>query len=73
MISSVLDLKSILGNKANLIIDASKYSVLDLQTLANTAFTNEHTITFKNLSKFTILDINGIASNGKGSVIFDFT
>jgi hypothetical protein len=73
MYHPTLDLRSILCNKGSLIIDASKYDVLDLQSLANAATTNGCTITFKNLTKFTILDINAIASNGKRSVIFDFT
>lgn len=67
---STLDLKRIAAVGGGLVLDASKYSTLDLKAIAASAKSD---IVLKNVSEMSTMDIKNIASAGNGHVIFDMT
>ena len=67
-----LDLKSIAQAGGSLVVDAIKYTALDLKGVAS-ALNKGTTLTIKNADKFTALDCKGIAAAAQGQVIFDFS
>ena len=57
-----------------MIVDASRKTTLDLQSLAIAAKISGTMLILKNASKKTTLDCKSIANaGGKGTVIFDFS
>lgn len=67
---SAMDLKRVVAAGGGLIIDASKYSILDLKGIAAVAKTD---IVLKNVSEMSAMDMKNIATAGNGHVIFDMT
>ena len=67
---STLDLKRVVAAGGGLVLDASKYSTLDLKAFAASAKAN---IILKNVSDMSTMDMKNIASAGNGHVIFDMT
>lgn len=67
---SAMDLKRIVAAGGGLVLDATKYSALDLKTIAATAKAD---ITIKNVSEMSTMDMKNIAAAGNGHVIFDMT
>lgn len=67
---STIDLKRIAAAGGGLVLDASKFSTLDLKALASAS---KSTITLKNVSEMSTMDMKSIASAGNGHVIFDLT
>lgn len=70
---TVLDLKNILPSCGGMILDAKRYTTLDLKIIASSASDKQATIILKNLDGKTTLDLKNIASSGKGCVVFDFS
>lgn len=67
---STMDIKKIVAAGGGVILDASKYSTLDLKSIAGTA---KATVTLKNASEFSTMDLKNIAAAGNGHVVFDFS
>lgn len=67
---SALDLKRIVAAGGGMIIDASKYSTLDLKSIAAAAKTK---VIMQNVSEISVMDLKSIAAAGNGNVIFDMT
>lgn len=67
---SALDLKRVAAAGGGLIIDASKYSTLDLKTIASGAKAD---IILKNTAGISAMDLKSIAAVGNGHVVFDMT
>lgn len=67
---SAIDLKRVVAAGGGLILDASRYSTLDLKSLAASAKAD---IVLKNVSEMSAMDMKNIASAGNGHVIFDLS
>jgi len=67
-----MDYKSIASSGGGFILDASRFTVMDLKSIASSA-SGKGYVTIKNLAHFTVMDLKSIASSGGGHVIFDFT
>lgn len=70
MKKTTLDIKSIVSCGASVILDAKKYTTLDLKAIASLC-TNGNTITIKNASSKTTLELKALAEFE--NVILDLT
>jgi hypothetical protein len=67
---SALDLKRIAAAGGGMILDASKFSTLDLKTIAASAKAD---IILKNVSAVSTMDLKNIAAVGNGHIVIDMT
>lgn len=67
---SAIDLKRVVAAGGGLIIDATKFSALDIKAIAAAAKAD---IIIKNVSEMSTMDMKNIASAGNGHVVFDLT
>ena len=73
MKKTALEIKGICIAGANVIINATDYSVLELKSIVIAAKIAGTRLCIKHSSKLTTLDCKGIANVGeKGTVTFDF-
>ena len=63
-----MDIKRVAAAGGGLVLDASKYSAIDLKNIAAVA---KGPIILKNVSELSTMDMKGIAAAGNGNVIFD--
>lgn len=71
---TTLEIRSILSTGGNVIVDASKFTALELRTMASTAQSKGVKITIHNADSKTALECRGIAAaGGIGTVNFDFS
>ena len=68
------DLKSILFQGGDIVINADQFPVFEIRSMAFTAKGHGGHIYIKSASKLTVLDCKAIAfSGGRGTVTFDFS
>ena len=65
------NLIAIINSGAGIIIDGSTRSTTSLQQIAQAATTAGVTVTFKNISQKTTVNLQSIAQLGNGKVIFE--
>lgn len=71
---TALEIRTILSSGGNVVVDATKFTALELRTMASTAQSNGTKITIRNANTKTALECRGIASaGGTGTVFFDFS
>jgi len=69
------ELQSIVFSGGSIIIDARKYTIASLQTIAFVAKTHEAKVTIKHASGLSVQQCKDIAfsGGGQGIITFDFT
>lgn len=65
---STVDLKRVAAAGAGFVLDAGKFSPLDLKAIVSSA---KGTVTIKNVKDLSTMDMKAIAAAGAGRVIFD--
>lgn len=71
---TALEIRTILSSGGNVTVDASKFTALELRTMASAAHSSGTNITIRNASSKTALECRSIASSGgAGTVNFDFS
>lgn len=73
MAFTALELKDIAASGGGIILDAKGYTTLELREIAIEAFKGKVKLTLKNVNSKTAFELRGIATAGKGCVVFDFT
>ena len=68
-----LDLRIIASAGGNLVVNADKFTSLDLKNIASSGVVNKCKLTIKKAGKLTGLDCKNIASANPGNVTFDFS
>ena len=68
-----LDLRNIASADGNLVVNADKFTALDLKNIASSGVGTKCKLTIKKAGKLTGLDCRNIASANPGNVTFDFS
>lgn len=68
-----LDLKNIASAGGNLVVNADKFTSLDLKIIASSGVGTKCKLTIKKAGILTGLDCRNIASANPGNVTFDFS
>lgn len=71
---TALEIKTLISSGGNVIVDATKFTTLELRTMASDAYSNGVKITIRQAYSKTSLECRDIAfAGGVGTVSFDFS
>lgn len=73
MTKSVTDLRAIAASGGGMVLDARKYSAMDLRAIASSANGKGSRIFLNNVDSKSTMDLRAIAASGGGAVVFDLS
>ena len=72
MLHTVVDLRSIAASGGGMLLDARKFNVVELRSIAASANSGGGQITLLHVSGLNVVELRSIAASGGGRVVFDF-